>query len=805
MRNSEWGYALFNFMEGNLKMKRKFVLSILFVVCLISLKEFSVLAAENLSDFSGGDGSPENPYIVSNSIQLNNVRKHLDACYIQSNDIDMTYETRKDGTYYNDGKGWEPIGEQNNESRSFSGVYDGNGFKITGIKINHDDVIGYTGLFSRNKGTIKNLGVDKLDFSTASSYYSPYAGGIVGYNSGVIDNCCTTGMLSASTQSRDAYAGGITGYNCGIINNCHNTVATIINIDNPIGYKQGLPYKGGIAGYNHNGSIIDCFNSNLFSGVTGYNSGEIDNCHNVGVSGSGSIANKNADTGIIKNCHNEGNSFNFYGGGLVNYNHGLITDSYNAAELTANNVGGIAKYNYGTIKNCCNKGNISNLSKDLSNGGCAGGIVSYNNGSIINCSNRADISLTAKATSGEFHIAYKIYIGGIAGENTGSIENSYNVGSIKATSYAFEESGSENKVGGIAGINYTYNPISNCYNAGEIYSSVRFSTQTNNVGGIAGDNSHDISISGCYFIKNHSYDIGIGNNVGTAIQKSNDELKTNAFLDLLNSYSDQYEEWYLDLSGKHNNGYPLLKHELSEPATYTIYFDAVGGIVDIPSKSVTYLSTYGDLPTPIRKGYTFMGWYTSSSGGDCITNSSSVQITSDQTLYARWERAFYSIVYDTNRGIENSWTDSCEYDTVTNISKTVPTREGYKFIGWAKDKDSAIAVYMPNDLYSENQDVVLYAVWKIIPYTKTEITNFGTYKLCNVTLNYIENTPIIIVATYKEGKLLGIERRVYSKENETFAVFGNIDTVKVMVWDDTSTMIPITKTEEIPATDFKSN
>ena len=262
-------------------------------------------------------------------------------------------------------------------------------------------------------------------------------------------------------------------------------------------------------------------------------------------------------------------------------------------------------------------------------------------------------------------------------------------------------------------------------------------------------------------------------------------------MDLLNSYSDQYETWYLDLSGKHNNDYPLLKHELSEPATYTIYFDAAGGIVDTQSKSVTYLSTYGDLPTPVRTGYTFIGWYTSSSGGDCITSSSSVQITSDQILYAKWERAFYSIVYDTNGGIENNWTDSCEYGTVTNISKTVPTREGYKFIGWAKDKSAVIAAYMPNDLYSENQNIVLYAVWEIIPYVETEITNFETYKLCNVTLNHIENTPTIIVATYKDGKLLGIERRVYSKENETFAIFGDIDKVKVFVWDSLNTLRPL--------------
>ena len=54
------------------------------------------------------------------------------------------------------------------------------------------------------------------------------------------------------------------------------------------------------------------------------------------------------------------------------------------------------------------------------------------------------------------------------------------------------------------------------------------------------------------------------------------------------------------------------------------------------TKSVTYNSTYGTLPTPTRSGYTFNGWYTSSSGGRKITSSSTVTITSNQTLYAQW-------------------------------------------------------------------------------------------------------------------------------------------------------------------------
>ena len=49
--------------------------------------------------------------------------------------------------------------------------------------------------------------------------------------------------------------------------------------------------------------------------------------------------------------------------------------------------------------------------------------------------------------------------------------------------------------------------------------------------------------------------------------------------------------------------------------TYTVTFDANGGTTPTASKSVTYNSTYGTLPTPTRTGYTFNGWYTAASGG----------------------------------------------------------------------------------------------------------------------------------------------------------------------------------------------
>ena len=66
-------------------------------------------------------------------------------------------------------------------------------------------------------------------------------------------------------------------------------------------------------------------------------------------------------------------------------------------------------------------------------------------------------------------------------------------------------------------------------------------------------------------------------------------------------------------------------------------------VVQDYGKSVTFGSTYGDLPVPLRgDGYVFTGWWTSpDNSGTQVTDEDghslvSVSITSDHTLYAHW-------------------------------------------------------------------------------------------------------------------------------------------------------------------------
>ena len=97
-------------------------------VFILPVAQQQVFAAENTTEFAGGDGTEGNPYQVSTAEQLDNVRNYLDAYFIQTADIDLTEATAEGGTFYNDGSGWSPIGT--NRNTPFAGSYDGGGHRI---------------------------------------------------------------------------------------------------------------------------------------------------------------------------------------------------------------------------------------------------------------------------------------------------------------------------------------------------------------------------------------------------------------------------------------------------------------------------------------------------------------------------------------------------------------------------------------------------------------------------------------------------------------------------------------------------
>lgn len=55
-------------------------------------------------------------------------------------------------------------------------------------------------------------------------------------------------------------------------------------------------------------------------------------------------------------------------------------------------------------------------------------------------------------------------------------------------------------------------------------------------------------------------------------------------------------------------------------------------------KTAAGSTPYGPLPTPVKEGYTFDGWYTSASGGTKVAAHIDVPFSSDHTLYAHWTK-----------------------------------------------------------------------------------------------------------------------------------------------------------------------
>lgn len=74
------------------------------------------------------------------------------------------------------------------------------------------------------------------------------------------------------------------------------------------------------------------------------------------------------------------------------------------------------------------------------------------------------------------------------------------------------------------------------------------------------------------------------------------------------------------------------------PYPSTVYFDAKGGSVDTDHKSLMSEELYGPLPTPVRSGYRFNGWFTAPNGGTQILPTTVVTAKTDSTLYAFWSR-----------------------------------------------------------------------------------------------------------------------------------------------------------------------
>lgn len=216
----------------------------------LSYGESELLEEEPVTDFCGGDGSIENPYLICNAYHLNNIREELDLNYKLNNNINLNIDP------YNSGEGWRPIGSQANP---FTGVLDGDGKTISNLYINRPDEI-YNGLFGYITATpAKEAGVYNLGLINVNIIGGDYTGGIAGHIGGVwnadgkISNSFVKGTIKGGGST-----GGVAGYTA--YKSYLSNVYSVSNIEGGWG-------AGGISG-SHWGSNNVIINSYSASQIT---------------------------------------------------------------------------------------------------------------------------------------------------------------------------------------------------------------------------------------------------------------------------------------------------------------------------------------------------------------------------------------------------------------------------------------------------------------------------------------------------------------------------------------------------------
>lgn len=345
----------------------------------------------------------------------------------------------------------------------FTGQFEGLGHVITGLTSSNSTSNVSAALFGTitTAAQIRNVGVLDVNLSSSVPGSGSYgnAAGVVGSNSGLINNAYASGSLSTPGY---AYIGGLVGKNSGtILNSSSSATISVTNatLDTVIGGLVGLGTKA--------------------SKITGsYNTGAV--------------------TATAKHT----------GGGLVGINYGAITNSFNTGAVAVGiDAGGLVASNRGSsalINNSFSTGAVSGS-------GHVGGLVGWSTSSSQINNSYATGTVTGLGLGGL--ASASVSTGGLVGNNRSSISNSYATGDV---------TGATSSVGGVVGANGTSTAgasVTNVYSSGKVTLTGNVAGTTV-AGGVIGFNNANATITGGYFNSTVNTVSAIGDGTGSVTSVS---------------------------------------------------------------------------------------------------------------------------------------------------------------------------------------------------------------------------------------------------------------------------------------------
>lgn len=362
-------------------MKRRvlvFLLALCLAAALVPVTAFAGGGYTNIWDgsiasaFAGGTGTAENPYQIATGAQLaylassvNSGETYAGKNFVLTANIDLNKRP------------WTPIANtfsgvflSGSVYRIFAGNLDGQGYTVSNVAIGSEsdpfesDVFG---LFGATEGKISNLHLNTVSIHGIAKDVPQlgivsFAGGLVGYASGNVENCHVTGLTMTMTAPDSGFTaaywiGGLVGISeAKQINEC--------SASGKIAEKSGKGSIGGLIGELGKASKITYSRANVTLNVAANPKGGAD------VGGFIGKGNGKSDTEtVIRNCYATGDvTGGAYAGGFAGGIWGLnIINCY----ATGNVSGAVAsmasfagtdasdtKY-YGSIINCYATGEVT--------------------------------------------------------------------------------------------------------------------------------------------------------------------------------------------------------------------------------------------------------------------------------------------------------------------------------------------------------------------------------------------------------------------------------------------------------------
>ena len=649
-----------------------------------------------------GSGTSGSPYLITSAQELaglayrvNSGTNYSGRYFRQTRDIDLS-------AHY-----WTAIGDFEN-GRSFLGNYNGDGHKITGLFINSGSFQGLFGYI----GNSSSASIHDLAIVDSSIQGDDYLGAIVGYiENGTISNCYNAGTVSGYSS-----IAGIAGSNISAtIRNCYNTG----NISGDV-LVAGIVGEGG----NSGGTVANCYNTARISGdagiggIIGYNMGRVYSCFNTGaVSG-------NSAGGVIGETEVSTNS-NCYFGGSCTLSYGI---GYNANGSTSNT-------------GCTRISSLNSTSYAKREGW-------YTTTSNWNSSYRWDFTNTWGINSSvndgypylkaltEYTILYD-YGDGSAGSSSPSIglidvtlnisnpipERGYYFAGWSASGlntstaqYGSSSSSLSSWVSGSIRVTSTY--FRNLASPGDTvtlsanWREVHYNALVNYNDGVTPNRLiNDIPYSVAASI---DYPTREGYNfIDLSLEPSYSYAMIMYYTDPLNAI------YFGNLTDV--NGRTVTLTVNWDPINYTIAFDLDGGTLSDTFSSYTIESDL-TLPEPTKTGYTFTGWYCSSSDGNWQAGTTYPAGTSlngkygNISLRATWRANTYTLTFDPQGGSVSPTSIQVTYDQPYGYHNggvlPTPTRQDFCFNGWRTQVGGTSELdRYATDIYTIAGDSTLYARW----------------------------------------------------------------------------------------------